>query len=660
MADIFVSYARSTAVQAQQIAEALRGLGWSVWLDDELPVHRPYSDVIEERLRSAKAVVVVWSADAAKSQWVRAEADVARMSGALVQLSLDGVLPPLPFNQIQCADMSGWTPVADTPAWRKVVSSVAELVGGPAPAFDASPGWLAGEGAYVAHAGGVVEPAPPKAPGVPRRLLLAGGAALVPLAVAGAWWLSRRRPPPPAAIAGPSAHSIAVLAFANLSGDPAQDYFSDGLSEELIDTLARLKPLEVVARTSSFKFKGSNAGSGEIGARLGVAHILDGSVRRDGKLVRVSTQLVEASTGFERWSQTYDRELKDILAVQTEIAQAVAEAMKIQLLGADIAAFSLGGAANAEAYDDYLRGMRLFDNAGSEAVYRSALAQFDAAVAADSAFAGAQSGRARCLLELANQYTPPAKLRAAFNEALTAARRAVALAPALAGAQATLADVLTNANLDFAGAKQAFAQAMQTGSGDADILTRFGQFSCDIGDFGSGLPAVRRATVLDPLNPRVFRSLGYALGEARKYADSIAAMRRALELNPAAAGAHAAIGDALLQQGQTTQAQAEYALEPLAWLRLTGQAIVLHRVGDASAAQAALSALVADPGSITFYQQAQIFAQWGDTDRAIGALNQSLTAGDSGIVLMKTDPMLDPIRRDPRFEILLSRLGLGR
>jgi TolB-like protein/Tfp pilus assembly protein PilF len=459
--------------------------------------------------------------------------------------------------------------------------------------------------------------------------------------------------------AAPPAHSIAVLPLANLSGQPSEDYFSDGLSEELINALARLKPLEVVARTSAFRFKGSKAGAKEIGAKLGVAYILDGSVRRDGTLVRISTTLAEARTGFERWSQTFDRELKDILAVQSEIAQAVAEALKVRLLGADIAAFSLGGAANAEAYDAYLRGRRLFDRGGSEANYRAALAQFDTAIAADPAFSAAHAARARALMSIANQYTPPERLRATFDASLKSARRAVALTPDLAEAQATLAGVLTNANFDFAGAKAVWARAMVTGSGDADILYRYGQFSCEIGDFGPGLPAVRRATVLDPLNPRAFRALGYALFGARLYTETIAAMRQSLALSPSSEGAHAAIADALMLTGDLAGAGREYALEPLDWLRLTGQAILRRRMGDAPGAEAALKALMGDDAGVTLYQQAQVYAQWGQTDRALTALEVAYKGRDSGIVLMKADPMVDPLRREPRFIRLLGQLGLA-
>ena len=494
--------------------------------------------------------------------------------------------------------------------------------------------------------------APPPARAVSRRWAVTSSVAAFSALAGGVWWVGwgARRPPSP--------RSIAVLPFANLSGDPAEDYLSEGLSEELINTLARLNSLQVIARTSSFPFRGDKVDSREIGARLGVAYILDGSVRAAAGLVRIGTQLVEAATGFERWSETFDRQLKDILAVETEIARAVAEALAVKLLRADIANFSLGGAANEQAYDIYLRGRHLFESGGSEAVYRSALAAFDAAIAADDAFAAAHSSRAQTLLVIADVFTPPAQLRATFDDALASARRAVALAPDLAEGQATLGSVLQLAEFDFVGAKHAFARAMVTGAGSAEVLMRYGQFACDIGDYSAGLPAVRRATVLDPLNPRVFRALGYALIKARRFVEGTAAMNRALQLNPAVEGAHAALGDALLLQGDLSRAQREYALEPVSWVRETGQAIVAHRQGDLAAAGRAFKALTAGGDQTTIYQQAQVLAQWGDLDRAIEKLEQAFALGDSGLTVMKSDPMLDPLRKYPRYQQLERRLGL--
>src|SRR5260370_4618058 len=196
MSDIFISYARSTADQAQAVAEALRGLGYDVWRDDELPAHRAYAEVIEERLQSAKAVVVIWSAEAVKSEWVQSEADTARTDHKLVQLTVDGTKLPRPFDRIQCADMAGWTGDVESPGWRKVAASVAELIG-------------------------VIAASPTPSPAVRK-------------------------------------HSICVLPFANMSGDPEQEYFSDGISEDIITDLSKISALAVVSRNSAFRYKGQH------------------------------------------------------------------------------------------------------------------------------------------------------------------------------------------------------------------------------------------------------------------------------------------------------------------------------------------------------------------------------------------------------------------
>ena len=452
-------------------------------------------------------------------------------------------------------------------------------------------------------------------------------------------------------------NSLAVLAFANLSGDAKQDYFSDGLSEEVLDALAHVRELQVAARTSSFSFKGRGVDVATIARQLGVAYVLDGSVRRDGNLIRVSASLVDARTGFKTWSETYDRKLDDIFAVQQGIAAAVAQALQVQLGGQAVPKAASGGTSNTAAYDEYLRGRQLVDMSASEGEWRHALAHFDAALAADPNYAAAHAGRARALIGLANAFLAADKVRAVYDQALTAAKRAVELAPRSADAQSTLAYSLVYGKLDFAGAAAPFQRSLELGGGNADILIRYGLYACRTGKAEQGLQVLRTAVGLDPLNPRAHKSLALGLYAAHDYAGAIDAMRRALSLSPKMSLAHSVVADALLMRGDAAGAAAEYRLEPLRWAQLTGVAVLAARAGHKEEAKAALDRLAADFGDGNVYQQAEIRAQLGDVAGAVAALRRARDVGDVGLAYVWTDPLLDPARGDDGFRELVGQLA---
>jgi len=293
MSDVFVSYARSTEPLAEQVEAALRAAGYAVWRDAELPAHRSYAEVIEERLKAAKAVVVLWSEEAVKSHWVRAEADAARAAGTLVQANVDGVTPPIPFNQIQSAALGGWTGDDDHPGWKTLRGSVAALVD---PA----------------------EPAPK-----PQRAKGKGA-------------------------------SICILPFQNMSGDSEQEYFSDGISEDITTDLSKVSALEVIARNTAFQFKGRSVDVCEVAAKLGVSHVLEGSVRKAGNRLRITAQLIDGATGGHVWADRYDRDLTDIFEIQDEISRSIVDALKVKLLPKERKAIEQRGTTNVEAYKLYL------------------------------------------------------------------------------------------------------------------------------------------------------------------------------------------------------------------------------------------------------------------------------------------------------------------
>lgn len=450
-------------------------------------------------------------------------------------------------------------------------------------------------------------------------------------------------------------NSIAVLPFDNLSGDPGQAFFSDGMAEELRGTLASVGGLRVAARTSSNAFRASTEGVGVVARKLGVAHVLDGSVRRSGNVVRVSAQLIDARTGYEQWSQTYDREVSDVFAIQTEIARTVTDALKIRLLPREAQRLALGATASTEAHDAYLRGRQLFDLSGDEATYRAALAQFDTAIAADPRYAAAHAARARTLATIASQFLAADTIAPVSAAALASADRAVALAPGLAEAQSALAYV-RQSRLDLRGAREAYERSIATGGGDADILIRYGTFNVRAGDMAKGIAALEKAVALDRFNPRAWKFLGLGLYNARRYAEALPRQREALRLSPALQSGHAVIGDTLLMMGDAKGARAEYAVEVQGWARLTGLAIVDHRLGNRAAADAALRQLIAENGDSAIYQQAQVRAQWGDVEGALATLDRARTVRDPGLYYARHDPLLDPVRKSPRFAALLAAL----
>ena len=411
MSDIFISYARSTATQAQAVADALRALGYGVWRDDELPAHRAYAEVIEERLKAAKAVVVIWSTEAVKSDWVQSEADRARADGKLIQLRLDAAALPMPFDRIQCADLAGWTGDLDAPGWLKVVASVGQLAGG-----DRSP-------------------APAAAP---RKL------------------------------------SICVLPFSNMSGDPEQEYFSDGISEDIITDLSKVSALSVTARNTAFTFKGKSVDVAQVVRQLNVSHVLEGSVRKAGGRVRITAQLVDGAAGDHLWAERYDRDLIDIFALQDEISEAIVNALKLKLLPQEKQAIEQRGTSNVEAYDLYLmaRSYWVNGNQGDPRQHEAIERLCGRAVEIDPAYAQAWA------LMAAGQYTLHRNFGRASDGGQAALDRALALAPDLAEARALKASTLSDAGRpEEAAAEAAAALALDPESFEVNYRAAFISYS---------------------------------------------------------------------------------------------------------------------------------------------------------------------------------------
>jgi TolB-like protein len=387
MSDVFISYARSTAKQAQEVAEALRSLGYSIWWDDDLPSHRAYADVIEEQLNSARAVVVIWSAEAVKSQWVRSEANRAREDGKLVQLSVDNANLPMPFDQIHCADLSAWSGNAENPEWRAVLSSVSALAGD-----ESAAGAAAASDSQSTRK-------PSKLSDVPKP---------------------GERP----ALALPAKPSIAVLSFSSPGDDPDDEYFVDAISEDIVTALSRWHWFFVIASNSSFTYKGRDIDASRIGRELGVRYVLEGSVRKIANRVRVTAQLVDVSDGSHVWAERFDRELVDILALQDAITEQVVAAIEPAMLQSEGARVVRKSVTDYTALDCFHRGMWQLNRVSKEG-YAAAIALFEETIRRDPELALGHLGLARILYGGAVfgwSTQPIADLQAARSSAHTAIR----------------------------------------------------------------------------------------------------------------------------------------------------------------------------------------------------------------------------------------------
>ena len=497
MSDVFVSYDHARSAEAGRITQVLRDLGYGVWRDDDLPVHRDYSDVIEERLRASKAVLVLWSDGAVKSSWVRAEAEMAREAGTLVQLNLDTAPLPLPFNRIQCADLCGWDGDVQAPAWRKVVESVADLVGAP--------------------------PEPVKDAGLAHR----------PLTL-------------------PEKPSIAVLPLGNLSSDAEQEYFADAVTEDLTTALSRWRSFFVIARNSAFAYKGRALDVTRIGRELGVRYLLEGSVRAVGSRVRITAQLVDAADGTHVWADKFDRDLVDILALQDEITESVVAAIEPAMLRREGARVARKNIQDFTALDCFYRGMSHLNEVSTEG-YQKALVEFREAIAREPGLALGHIGLSRILYAGA-MYSwsadPGRDLQDAYASAQTAIRldSSDAYGPfALSGAALYLGRQTE--------ALDAAQRAVALNENFAFGYNRLGQVLVYLGRPAEAIAPLERSLRHSPFDPQIGLMLcGLALAHylAKNYDEAVAYARAATQHNYPPA--FAVLGASLARQGRMEEA----------------------------------------------------------------------------------------------------------
>jgi TolB-like protein/Flp pilus assembly protein TadD len=649
LADIFLSYSHEDVATARRFAKAFERAGFSVWWDRTLHSGDPYDRITEKALKEAAAVVVLWSKKSVESRWVRSEATIAYRHRTLAPVSIEPCERPIMFELSHTVDLTHWNGDPNDKSWKSYLSDVRRFVDD----RKANPGELAQlEETDTALVGG-------GAPRVDRRALI-GGAIALALAGGGftAWKTGLFGP------AAPERNSIAVLPFTNLSGDPDQNYLSDGLAAEIRAELSRNSSLQVVAQTSSNVFRDNKSDAKQIARQLSVVFLLDGNVRRSGDTLRIVTELINGRTGFSTWSQTFERSYSNLLDVQSEIAQAVVQALSVEVAATNAAQGArpdrLGTTKSVAAYEAFMRGNRLYSLATGEAEDREAAAAYGQAIALDANFGAAHAARARALTVIANQFVQNPERRELYEEAIKSANLAVDLAPDLADAHSALGLALSSGRLDIRGARVPYDRSYELGKGDADVLSRFATFCARTGRFDDARAAIRRAQELDPLNALVLRTMGTVAYADRRYAESIPPLERALVLNPGLIGARSNIGASLLLLGQVEEARRSFALDQGGLFGQVGLAVIARKQQKPAEAEAALARLIADHGDNSLYQQAEIFAQWGDSGRAIELLKRARAANDAGLVYMRNDPFLDPIRTDAEFQRLLDELGFTR
>jgi len=450
--------------------------------------------------------------------------------------------------------------------------------------------------------------------------------------------------------------SIAVLPLVNTSGDPSNEYFSDGLSEELIAVLAKIPELKVIGRSSSFLFKGKSDDSKAIGEKLGVAHLIEGSVRKQGDRVRIVAELINAHDGRSLWSETYDRELKDIFAVQNEIATAVADQMKVKLLGQSARTAAVGSSENPEAHNAVLQSDFYFQQQTADSV-RKSISLLQDAVRLDPNYALAYAKLSQAWRQYAASFAIEDASKA-YEEARQAADKAVSLAPDLVDVRMTVGLLAMNPGLDFPAADKEFRQVLQSSPNNAAAKNGLTLSLLAQGRFTEAEEACRQALLLDPLLTNLWFNLGRITVGTGRYKEAGEAFRKGLELQPNASRFHTYLATLDVLQNRPAQATANAQLENEGFWRDYAVALVQQAQGDQSAADARLKDFIAKDSNGGAFQIAVLYAIRKEPNQMFKWLDTAYNARDSGLTQLAVTPFFRPYRDDPRFTALCQKLNV--
>jgi TolB-like protein/tetratricopeptide (TPR) repeat protein len=652
MADIFLSYSREDQPTARRFAEGFEREGFTVWWDQALDAGESFDKVTEQALKDAKAVVVLWSKKAVDSRWVRAEATQADRFGTLVPVMIEPCVRPIMFELTHTADLSGWSGDVGAAPWRSFIeglrrttgraSSTATVSAAPAPSDAVAARAIPGKAAWI---------------GIAAAALLAGGL----------FWHFQRSEDQgstlatsaPAATTPATPASVAVLPFRDMSQNKDQEYFADGVTEEILNTLAGIKDLKVTARTSAFAFKGKDVDLRTVGETLGVRHILEGSIRKDGETLRITAQLIDAKTDSHIWSRTYDRPLQDIFSVQEDIARSVAEALQVTL------GVGFGGrpgmTRNVEAYDTVLEVDPLIRKQTVES-QRRAIGLLEKAVTLDPAYGDAWTflaGTYVGMAGLAKQDAPLWQQKA--DAALEKARQLTPDSPIV---RYVLAEQSISRKNWIEAAGHFNDLEIQRAQSGLPASSGNGRFLLMVGRAREAVASLEEEKARDPLNPETSFFLGVAYSAVRDFPAAMAEIERGQALDASWQDIFqvAAVSIALAMQDPTDikrRLEGMLANTPVAQreflTRLTG---LLDRPSDA---QEYLRAQARDPSTTaaTLRILTQYLAYIGDPKSALESHRLAFERGGVNPAIFITwYPVMREARRLPEFRQLVRELGL--
>jgi len=658
-APVFISYASQDAAVAEAIVEALERQGLKCWIAPrDVTAGAPYAGQIIHAIDAAKASVLILSKDAASSPHVLREVErSASKRHPIVSLRIDQA--PLPADFEYFLNTSHWLDTSAGDVGRalpKLIAAVQAALETPA---------VMPVDAPTSH------PTPPVSARSPHRMpiVLASvvGLGLVGFAADRLWLSSRRASAPPAtapaapapapATATPTIpeKSVAVLPFVDMSEKKDQEYFSDGLSEELLDLLSRVPELHVVARTSAFSFKGKSDDIPTIARKLHVANVLEGSVRRSGNHLRITAQLVRADNGYHLWSQTYDRTLDDIFKIQDDIAGSVVQALKVALLeGSPPKATET---QSTEAYTLYVQAKSMLSRSATPEEYERVIDYLQQVVKLDPRFAPAWASLSRVHSRRATGGSTPSLLAQDIEEARRAARQALALDPSLAGGHQAMSIVLGSFDWDWTGAQAEAQRAMALDPGSSSAVASAGLLAFVLGQYDKALTLLQRATATDPLNADAQLYLGYVFWRGGKNSEARVAARKALDLNPELPDGHFIVAATLLKTGDAAGALRETDLGS-DFERSLSRAYVFHALGRKADADLAVTEFERKYAEEDPFHIAGIHAFRGESDLAFAWLDRAYRQRDTGLEYIKCDPLFENLQADPRYKALLRKMNL--